>query len=1215
VSRLALYLLGPPRIERDGVPIKLDRRKAIALLAYIAVTEQNQRRAALVNLLWPEYDSTRGRSALRRTLYALNNALAGAWLEVDREEIGLNPGADLWLDVEQFQRHLAECETHGHPTSQACSACLAPLTDAVALVRGDFMSGFSLKDSFNFDDWQLFQAEALRRELTGALERLVRWHSAQREFKPALGYARRRLALDPLDEAAHRQLMRLYIWSGQRSAALSQYEECVAVLEDQLGVSPQETTSELYSAIKAGHAPLLPVDERLEPAEESHERLPDLPAEPSSFLEEEEPHEWPAFFARERELAHLDRFLEPALAGQGRVAFVTGEAGSGKTALVQEFVRRAQEVHADLLVASGNCNAHTGIGDPYLPLREILGLLTGDVQARWAAGAITREHARRLWNALPLAAQTLVEAGPDLIGTFVPRTALLERAMTGAPSSTDWLIRLGEPVERKPVGPVVPSPQQSHLFEQYTRVVQALACQAPLVLVLDDLQWADLGSISLLFHLGRKLAGSRILIVGAYRPEEVALGRDGARHPLTPVVNEFRRLFGDVMVNVDQAEHRGFVEAVLDSEPNRLGVPFRQMLYRQTHGHPLSTIELLRGMQERGDLVQDREGRWVEGPALDWEMLPARVEAAIAERIGRLPEPLQAALRVASVEGEDFTAEVVARVLETDGRKMVKRLSSELDRRHRLVRAQAIERLGSRRVSRYRFRHYLFQKYLYDTLDEVERAYLHEDVGNALEELHGVQASERAATAGTAVGHVAVTAATAATAAVAVQLAWHFQEAGIPEKAIHYLHQAGERAAQLSAFQEGIAHMTRALELLVALPDLGDAEARLERAQQELDLQLSLGRAYMGGDDRPIPRMIRAYTRARELCQQMGKTSELSGIVGQLATAHFVRAEHHRARALGDEALRLAQQTGDPLLVALGHWRLGYVLFALGEFSEARAHLESMLAFYEPQHHHPLVLLSGSDAGVSALAYDACCLWCLGYPEQALSKSQEAMALARALDHPFSLAEIIFLAGCLFHAMHRDAQAIRDDAEELARLAGEKLMPTWLGGAVRCRGEALAMLGQVQEGMAQMREGMAIHQSVHVGFWFPGTLCALAEAQAKAGNPQEGLATLAEALDLVEQTGERCWEAELHRLRGELLLIQGNEADAEASLQHAIEIARRQQARSWELRATTSLARLWQAQGRTDEARQTLSGVFGWFTEGFDTADLREATALLEQLS
>jgi tetratricopeptide (TPR) repeat protein len=217
-----------------------------------------------------------------------------------------------------------------------------------------------------------------------------------------------------------------------------------------------------------------------------------------------------------------------------------------------------------------------------------------------------------------------------------------------------WLTRLDELVNGKPLrqaqgrlqrpvrgvanGPGIAGPQQSDLFEQYTRVLQALARQVSLVLIVDDLQWADLGSISLLFHLGRQLAGSRILIVGTYRPEEIALGRDGARHPLEAVVNKFQRDFGDVAVNVDQAEGRDFVEALLDSEPNRLGPAFREMLYRQTRGHALFTIELLRGLKERGDLIQDPEGRWVQGPALDWETLPARVEAVIAERIGRLAE-------------------------------------------------------------------------------------------------------------------------------------------------------------------------------------------------------------------------------------------------------------------------------------------------------------------------------------------------------------------------------------------------------------------------------------------------------------------------------------------------------------------------------------------------------------------------------------------------
>jgi DNA-binding SARP family transcriptional activator/predicted ATPase len=919
MRHLSLSCLGPFQVTLDGQPVtKFKSVKVRALLAYLAIEAGRPHpREVLAGLLWPDWPDRDALANLRSALSGLRRAIGDRdasppFLLITRDTLQFNAVSDHRLDVAAFLELITLAELPG-------------LEEAVRLYRGAFLEGFSVGDSPPFEEWALFTRERLARQMSAALHRLAEGYEQRGEYARARSFARRQVELEPWDEGAHRQLMRALALDGQRSAALTQYETCRRLLAEELDVEPAPETIGLYEQIRSGALGA---------------RAPSPPSPPSHaprllpFLEGTVPQvETPPFVARERELARLDRFLDLALAGQGRVAFVTGEAGSGKTTLIQEFARRAQEAHADLIVASGNCNAHTGIGDPYLPLREILTLLTGDVEARWAAGAMTREQAVRLWNTLPLAAEALVEAGPDLVGTFVPSGALLQRSLDAVQGTggDGWLARLRALADGRGIGSATPNPQQSDLFEQYSRVVHALARRGPLVLVVDDLQWADMGSVSLLFHLGRQLAGSRILIVGAYRPEEVALDRDGARHPLEPVVNELQRLFGNVTVNVDQAERRDFVEAVLDSEPNRLGVPFREMLYRQTRGHPLSTIELLQGMQERGDLVQDDEGRWVEGPALDWETLPVRVEATIAERIGRLAEPLQATLRVASVEGEDFTAEVLARVLETDGRKMVQRLSSELDRRHRLVRAQAIERSGSRRVSRYRFRHSLFQKYLYDTLDQVERAYLHEDVGNALEELYGIQEAERTATEATAgVTHVAATAATAATAAVAVQLAWHFHEAGIPEKAIHYLHQAGERAAQLSAIQEGIAHLTRALELLVALPDPGDAEGRLARAEQELDLQLSLGRVCMYSDDAPMPRFIEAYTRARELCQQMGKTSELSGIVGQLATTHYVRAEHQRARALGEEALSLARRTGDPLLVALSHWRLGYMLFALG---------------------------------------------------------------------------------------------------------------------------------------------------------------------------------------------------------------------------------------------------------------------------------------------
>ena len=530
------------------------------------------------------------------------------------------------------------------------------------------------------------------------------------------------------------------------------------------------------------------------------------------------------FVERERELSQLDEFLHNALDGRGQVAFITGGAGRGKTSLVNEFARRAQTTHPELVVASGHCTAYAGVGDPYLPFRDVMDMLTGAVEAKWIAGAITREHARRLWHFLPHTVQALVEAGPDLIDIFVPGAALVGRVTTAIGGESAWLARLKELTARKQGGPV--DLEQSYLFEQYMRVLQSLAARQPLLITLDDLQWADVASISLLFHLGRRLEGSRILIVGAYRPDEVALGWEGGRHPLEKVLGEFKRTFGEIWIDlaeVEEAEGRRFVDLLLDTQANGLDEAFRRALFRQTGGHPLFTIELLRAMQARGDLVQDEVQGWVEGSALDWQVLPARVEGAIEERIGRLEAELREILTVASVEGESFTPEVIARVQGLGRRQLLGLLSQELGKRHRLVREREEVKAGQRLLSRYQFTHILVQRYLYDSLSAGERRLLHGEIAQALEALYE--------------GH---------TDEIAAQLVHQFREAGERVKAIEYARRAARRAEAVYAYDEASQHLQTALDLLetgeqvetqmALLEELADVYGRVEQQTQAIFL-------------------------------------------------------------------------------------------------------------------------------------------------------------------------------------------------------------------------------------------------------------------------------------------------------------------------------------------------------------------------------------------
>lgn len=809
---LKVKLFGQFDIQLNDAPVEVPTRSAQSLLAYLLLNAGTaHRRVKLAGLFWPDTSESNARNNLRHALWRIRKAMGHDYLLTDNVSVAWDTASDYWLDAAVLETAVDE------------DGAADELIDIAAVYTGELLPGF-------YDDWVVLERERLRAIFEQQIKRLLDRLVQERRWEDLLHWGEHWIALGQAPEPAYRALMLAHAELGNQASVAAAYQRCVETLREHLDVEPSQETRALYERLSQGEK-LFQISTAAAGRERGTHAVDrsHLPAHPPAFLDDEiQPLEIEenVFVERERELSQLHELLHNALDGRGQVAFITGGAGRGKTSLVNEFARRAQTTHPELVVASGHCTAYAGVGDPYLPFRDVMGTLAGAVEAKWTAGAITREHARRLWRLMPHTLQALVEAGPDLIDIFVPGAALVGRVTMAMGGESAWLARLKELMARKQGGPV--DLEQSYLFEQYMQVLQSLAARQPLLITLDDLQWADVASISLLFHLGRRLAhaGSRILIVGIYRPDEVALGWEGGRHPLEKVLGEFKRTFGDIWIDlaeVEEAEGRRFVDRLLDTQANGLDEAFRQALYRQTGGHPLFTVELLRAMQARGDLVQDEEQGWVEGPALDWQVLPARVEGAIEERISRLETELREILTVASVEGESFTSEVIARVQALGQRPLLGLLSQELGKRHRLVRELEEVKAGQQFLSRYEFAHILFQRYLYDSLSAGERRLLHGEIARALEALYK--------------GH---------TDEIAPQLSYQFREAGERVKAIEYARQAARRAQAAYAYDEAGQHLQTALDLIetgdrvetqmAVLEELADVYVRVEQQAQALFL-------------------------------------------------------------------------------------------------------------------------------------------------------------------------------------------------------------------------------------------------------------------------------------------------------------------------------------------------------------------------------------------
>lgn len=1191
MTTLKLSLFGSLQIQlHSQLLTHFESDKVRALLVYLAVeSSRAHRREALAGLLWPDRPDQAALTNLRHALSSLRKSIqdqtaAPPFLLVQRGTIRFNPDSDSWLDVAEFDQLTVGCQSPAATNLEMVER----LQNAVALYRSDFLEGFSLKDSSLFEEWMLIQREHYRQTVLQALANLAGFYEQCGDWWLAQIYARRHVELDPLDEAAHRQIMRLLALSDQRSAAICQFEICRTNLSEELGIEPSHETVCLYERIKRGEklqaeawtAPLQPTSD--------HISLP--------------------FVSREQELANLERHLNSALDGEGRVVLIAGEAGSGKTALAGEFARRATRQEsggsASLLVAAGSCNAYSGQGDPYLPFRDILGTLTGEIEARRASGMISPEQAQRLWAAFPDAIGALVNSGPDLVGLFLPTEPLALRASAFPPGGTVWQTRLAELIERNRRAVPPPSLNQIALFEQVTRVLQELAFRHPLLLLLDDLQWADSGSISLLFHLGRRLAGSRILIVGAYRPEDLARDSGERLKLLEPVVNEFERVYDEIIVDLAKAESRQFVQAYIDTEPNRLSPEFRELLYQHTEGNALFTVELLREMQELGFIVKDESGRWIEQVKPDWEDLPARVEAVIAERMRHLPEDCLSVLTVASVEGEVFTAEVIARLLGIPEMDIVRRLSGPLKNQYHMVRAQELQRVGSQRRSRYCFRHVLFQKYLYNHLDPAERSRLHEAIGEALEALYPEKTSE-----------------------LAVQFAWHFEEAGLPGRAIDYLLEAGNRAVRISAYREAVDHFNHGLGLLQSLP-----ETR-ERNLKELHFQIRLFAPQMGIHGWGAPDQRRSLNRMLELNSKIGEDLDdvqLPRILTAIAIRHFADGEFSKSAMLGERLLTLSCQSRDPTVEVIAHWILGMNQIYMGELQSARDHLERAWALYDRDRLGSMMDITGIELGVSLRGWQAVVWWLLGFQEYGWRIAQAMLSQAQALNHPMSLdyTLVIVLPVLMVFSYGRitDLNWLEATASPVSEY--DRIFFKYFTEVLR--GFVQVEQGETAPGIARMNMSISKLQMSGIQIGKPFLYYLLATANLMANQLDQGFSIIEELSSLTEKSNNHLFLAGVHRLRGELLIAKQRAAtwgqvameeplssylqEAEGCYLEAIKVAQRQDAKSWELKSVLSLARLWQQQGKSEEARTILADIYSWFTEGFNQPDLIEARALLEAL-
>jgi len=751
----------------------------------------------------------------------------------------------------------------------------------------------------------------------------------------------------------------------------------------------------------------------------------------------------------------------------------------------------------------------------------------------------------------------------------IGKALALERGFEDLVPYVLYLLGIGEG------GPVLvemdPQIRRDRTFDAIRQLLVRESQNQPVHLLFEDLQWLDRETEAFLAYLIDHVPAARILLLVNYRPEYQPAWVRAAHwskirlEPLGP------------------ADAQGLLAALL-GEDRTLG-PLKQRILEKTEGNPFFMEEVVQTLVEEKSLLGEA-GRYriVETPAT--LHIPATVQGVLAARIDRLPIEEKELLQALAVIGHEFPFSLVRQICsETPVRDdELRRLLAHLEAAEFIYERPAFPEVS------YAFKHALTQEVTGRSLLTQRRTTLHERTARAIEVLFPTRIADYCS-----------------------ELAHHYSQSGNVPKAVEYLHRAAQQALRHAAHLDAMNHLGAALALLKGLPDTP------MRAHWELTLLLSLGPVLMDVRGYGATEVGATYTRALALCERTGEASQRFATQLGLRMHHVVRGEYALATDLGKQMLGTARDANDPDFLIEAHSALGSCFFLQGEFDTARLHLEQALAIYDPEQHQAHVFAHGVDPGIRALSFLVLTLWFQGYPDQALKRSVEALALAQSLAYGPSLAFGLTYTAHL-HQLRGEPALAAERAEAVIAVSTEHGLPYWLACGTLLQGWATSAQGNIQDGIAQMRRGLDAHRAAGGEDQRPYFLGLIADSYRRAGDRCAALGTLDDAMAIVEQSGEHCYEAELYRLKGTCLAGTADEdataaaCDDEAAdcFHRAIARARRQGARALELRAASDLARLLQRQGKTADAKQVLSDVYLGFTEGFATHDLRDAKALLD---